>query len=161
RPALAQVHDTFGAIGDITIRMLLSHSAGFQDPTWPYKAGKPWEPFEPARWEQLVAMMPYQELLFRPGTRYGYSNPAVLYLARIIEQLTAGPYQSYISKNMWKPLRRTAGYFCPTLYHGARARGRTLHRAHGAPGGVPVVLLPEPADPGRRDRGVQHHERGG
>src|SRR5438445_13332028 len=94
RPELAQVHDTFGAIGDITIRMLLSHSAGFQDPTWPYKAGKPWEPFEPARWEQLAAMMPYQEILFRPGTRYGYSNPAFIYLARTIEQLSGDPSQS-------------------------------------------------------------------
>src|SRR3989475_5922607 len=52
---LAQVHDTFGAIGDITLRMLLSHSAGFQDPTWPYKAGKPWEPLHPARWGQRCA----------------------------------------------------------------------------------------------------------
>ncbi len=28
-PELRQVHDSFGAIDDITIRMLLSHSAGF------------------------------------------------------------------------------------------------------------------------------------
>ncbi|MFL5530620.1 MAG: serine hydrolase domain-containing protein, partial [Gemmatimonadales bacterium] len=86
-PELRQVHNSFGSMDEITIRMLLSHSSGFQDPTWPYKRGLPWEPFEPTRWEQLVSMMPYQEIIFRPGSRFGYSNPAFIYLARIIEQL--------------------------------------------------------------------------
>src|ERR1700735_4532231 len=54
-PELRQVHDPFGSMDVITLRMLMSHSAGFQDPTWPYKQGKPWEPFEPTTWKQLVA----------------------------------------------------------------------------------------------------------
>ena len=87
-PELRQVHDRFGSMDDITIRMLLSHSAGFQNPTWPYTEGKPWEPFEPTRWEQLVSMMPYQELIFAPGSRFGFSNPAFIYLARMIEHIT-------------------------------------------------------------------------
>ena len=33
-------------------------------------------------------MMPYQEIEFPPGSQFGYSNPAFIYLARIIEQLT-------------------------------------------------------------------------
>src|SRR2546430_5887629 len=97
-PELRQVHDPFGSMDDVTIRMLLSHSAGFQNPTWPYKAGKSWEPFEPTRWEQLAAMLPYQEVAFAPGSRYSYSNPGFIYLARIIEQLTGDPYQSYVYK---------------------------------------------------------------
>jgi len=147
-PELAQVHDSFGAIGDITIRMLLSHSAGFQDPTWPYKAGKPWEPFEPARWEQLVAMMPYQEILFRPGTRYGYSNPAFIYLARIIEQLTGDPYQSYIYKNIWTPLGMTRGYFGATPYHLAAARANNYTLLRDSAGRVSLVANGRDFDPG-------------
>ncbi|MGH7536754.1 MAG: serine hydrolase [Gemmatimonadales bacterium] len=42
-------------------------------------------------------MMPYQRLLFRPGSRYGYSNPAYLYLARIVEQISGDPWAVYIS----------------------------------------------------------------
>src|SRR5215217_1209525 len=121
-PELRQVHDSFGSIDEITIRMLLSHSAGFQDPTWPYKRGLPWEPFEPTRWEQLVSMMPYQEIIFRPGSRFGYSNPAFIYLARVIEQLTGDPYQSYIQKNIWTPLGLSRSYFGATPYHLARWR---------------------------------------
>jgi CubicO group peptidase (beta-lactamase class C family) len=121
-PELRQIHDSFGSLDDITIRMLLSHSAGFQNPTWPYKAGRSWEPFEPKRWEQLVAMMPYQEVGFRPGSRFGYSNPAFIYLARIIEQLTGDPYEVYIQKNIWTPLGLGSSYFGATPYHLAQWR---------------------------------------
>ena len=41
----------------------------------PWGADKPWHPFEPAAWSQLVAIFPYTEVLFEPGTQYRYSNP--------------------------------------------------------------------------------------
>src|SRR5690606_40828659 len=85
-------------------------------PTWPYGNGHAWEPFEPTRWEQLVSMMPYQQLQFRPGSRYGYSNPAFIYLARVIESITGDPYQSWIQKNIWTPLGLTRSYFGSTPY---------------------------------------------
>lgn len=103
-PELRQVHNPFGSMDAVTLRMLLSHSSGFQNPTWPYRKYVAWEPFEPTRWEQLVSMMPYQELRFAPGSRYSYSNPAFIYLARVIEAVTGDPYQSYIYKNLWIPL---------------------------------------------------------
>ncbi len=116
-PELRMVHDPYGAIDKITIRMLLSHSAGFQGPTWPYKEGKPWEPFEPTTWNQLVAMMPYQELLFEPGSRFSYSNPAFIYLARIIEQITGDSWEIYVQKNIFAPLGMTHSYFGVTPYY--------------------------------------------
>ncbi len=116
-PELRRVHDPYGMIDSITVRMLLSHSAGFQDPTWPYKAGKPWEPFEPTTWNQLVAMMPYQELHFRPGSRFGYSNPGYIYLARIIEALTGDPWETYVHKNILAPLHLDSSYFGVTPYY--------------------------------------------
>ena len=129
-PELRQVHDSFGSMDAVTLRMLLSHSAGFQNPTWPYREGRPWEPFEPTRWEQLVAMMPYQELGFAPGSRFGYSNPAFIYLARVIEQLTGDPYQSYIQKNIWTPLGLGWSYFGTTPHHLAhwRSHNYTVRR---------------------------------
>ena len=53
--------------------------------------------------------IPYQEIAFRPGERWSYSNPAFIYLARIIEAVTGDPYQSYIQKNIWTPLGMTRG----------------------------------------------------
>lgn len=129
-PELRLVHNPYGSMDSITIRMLLSHSAGFQNPTWPYKQGKPWEPFEPTSWEQLVAMMPYQELSFEPGSRFGYSNPAFIYLARIIEQLTGDPWETYVQKNIFSPLNLTHSYFGTTPYYLAadRSHNYTLIR---------------------------------
>ena len=123
-PELRRLHDPYGRIDSITVRMLLSHSAGFMNPTWPYRDAA-WQPFEPTSWDQLVAMMPYQRLHFPPGSRYGYSNPAFIYLARIIEQLTGDPWQSYIQKHLFMPLRLHRSYFGTTPPHLAP------HRSHG------------------------------
>ena len=115
-PELRRIHDPYGRIDSITIRMLMSHTAGFRNGTWPYGDGAPWQPFEPTTWDQLVAMMPYQQLLFPPGERYSYSNPAFVYLARIIEQLTGDPWDSYIQKNIFAPLGITHSSFRTTPY---------------------------------------------
>ena len=121
-PELRLVHDPYGSTDSVTLKMLLSHSAGFQNPTWPYKQGKPWEPFEPTTWNQLVAMMPYQELLFKPGAKFSYSNPGFIYLARVIEQLSADPWESYVQKNIFDPLGLSHSYFGITPYYLAADR---------------------------------------
>jgi len=123
-PELRAIHDPYGMIDSITIRMLMSHTAGFQNPTWPYGNDQPWEPFEPTTWNQLVAMMPYQQLIFKPGTRYGYSNPGFIYLARVIEQITGDPWDAYVQKNIFAPLEMHRSYFRSTPYFLAS------HRSH-------------------------------
>jgi CubicO group peptidase (beta-lactamase class C family) len=126
-PELRRVHDPFGSMDDITLRMLLSHTSGLRNGTWPWTEGNPWEPFEPTTWEQLVAMMPYQQLLFAPGSQYGYSNPAFIYLARVIEQITGDPWIHYIQKNIWTPLGMTQSYVNTTPYHMERDRSNNYY----------------------------------
>ena len=147
-PELRQVHDAYGPIEAVTLRMLLSHSAGFQNPTWPYGEGRDWEPFEPTRWEQLVAMMPYQEVGFRPGSRWGYSNPGFIYLARVVEALTGDPWAVYVQKNIWTPLGLTESFTGISPYHLAarRAPSYTVRAQHG---GEPSAVANAPEfDPG-------------
>ena len=111
-PELNRVHSAYGPVSQVTLKQLLSHSSGFQGPTWPYRDDdKPWQPFEPTEWAQLVAMMPYQELAFRPGSKFSYSNPAFIYLARVIEKVSGLPYQTYIQRNILTPLGMTHTYF--------------------------------------------------
>lgn len=123
-PEVRALHNPFGSTDAITLRMVLGHSAGFRGGTWPYARGLAWEPFEPARWEQLVAMMPYQEVHFAPGSRYGYSNPGYVYLARVLEAVTGDPWQSYVYKNLWLPLGITHSSFGRTPWSMAEARSR-------------------------------------
>lgn len=147
-PELRQVHNPFGSMDAITLRMLLSHSAGFQDPTWPYKQGKSWEPFEPTTWNQLVAMMPYQEILFPPGSRYSYSNPGFIYLARVIEQLSGDPWETYVQKNIFSPLNMTHSYFRATPYYLAVDRSHNYTRLKDSSGKEVVVDNGADFDPG-------------
>jgi len=147
-PELRMLHNPFGSTDTITIRMLLSHSSGFRNGTWPYSEGRPWEPFEPTRWEQLVAMMPYQEVLFQPGSRYSYSNPGFICLARIIEAVTRDPYQSYIYKNIWGPLGMTRSFFGHSPYYLAEVRSNNYNLVQDSGGPEHIVTNGREFDPG-------------
>jgi CubicO group peptidase (beta-lactamase class C family) len=147
-PELRAVHDPYGMIDSITLRMLMSHTAGFQGPTWPYGNGKSWEPFEPTTWNQLVAMMPYQELGFRPGSRYSYSNPGFIYLARVIEQITGDPWDAYVQKNIFAPLGLDRSYFRSTPYFLAEHRSHNYDVRKDSSGPDRVVDNGADFDPG-------------
>jgi CubicO group peptidase (beta-lactamase class C family) len=123
-PELRQVHNPYGDISQVTIRQLMSHSAGFRAGTWPWGGDEPWHPFEPTRWEQVVAMFPYTQILFKPGTKYSYSNPGVIFLGRIIELFSGDDYEVYITKNIFMPLGMTKSFFDRAPYH------LTAHRSH-------------------------------
>ncbi|MBV9303192.1 MAG: beta-lactamase family protein [Acidobacteriaceae bacterium] len=115
-PELRQVHDPYGPVDTITIRHLLTHSAGFRNPTWPWRT-ETWQPFEPAKWSQIVAMLPYTKVEFKPGGRHSYSNLGIVFLGQIIERLTDDPYKVYIDKNILKPLAMEASYFDQAPYY--------------------------------------------
>lgn len=117
-PELKAVHDPYGDTTEITIRHLMTHSAGFRNATWPWKdPTKHWQPHEPQHWEQLVAMLPYTEVLFKPGSKFSYSNPGVVFLGRIIHLLTLDDYEVYVDKNILKPLEMYRSYFDTAPYH--------------------------------------------
>lgn len=116
-PELRDIHDPFGNRTEITIRQLMTHSAGFRGATWPWGGSQPWRPFEPTKWEQIVATLPYTNVEFRPGSRHSYSNLGVVFLGRIIEQLTGDNFEVYIDKNIFKPLEMHRSYFDTTPYH--------------------------------------------
>lgn len=114
-PELRQVHDEYGSVDTITIRHLLTHSAGFRNPTWPWDCDDAkncdWQPFEPTKWTQIVAMLPYTHVAFAPGSRWSYSNLGYVFLGQIIERLSGDDFEVYIDKNILKPLGMTKSYF--------------------------------------------------
>ena len=114
-PELRQVHDGFGSIDDITVRHLLTHSAGFRNPTWPWDCDDAnncdWQPFEPTMWAQVAAMLPYTHIAFKPGSRWSYSNLGYVFLGQIIERLSGDDFEVYIDKNILKPLGMNSSYF--------------------------------------------------
>jgi len=109
-PELNDVHDPYGPVSSITIREAMSHSNGFRDATWPWHVG-PWEPYEPTQWSQIVAMLPYTSVDFPPGSRYRYSNLAVVFLGEIIARLSGDSFEVYMLKNVLGPLGMTRSYY--------------------------------------------------
>jgi CubicO group peptidase (beta-lactamase class C family) len=132
-PELRAVYDPFGPIEGVTLRHLLSHSAGFRSPTWPWDGGEDWQPWEPTEWSQLVAMMPYTRVEFEPGSRFQYSNPGIVFLGRVIEAVTGDPYEAYIEKNVFRPLEMRTAYFDATPWHLAEHRSQNYRVERGRP----------------------------
>jgi CubicO group peptidase (beta-lactamase class C family) len=132
-PELRVVHDPFGPVEEITLRQLLSHSAGFRGPTWPWGGGEDWHPHEPTQWEQIVAMLPYTEILFPPGSRYAYSNPGIVFLGQVIERLTGEDWEVYVEKNILRPLGMSRTYFDHTPYFLLKDRSNNYTVRDGVP----------------------------
>ncbi len=124
------MHNPFGDTGAITLRQLMSHSAGFRGGTWPWREHD-WQPFEPKSWAQLEAMLPYTAVQFRPGTRFSYSNPGIVYLGQVIERLSGEDFEVYVDKNILKPLGMHSSYFDRTPPHLLRHRSRSYYIREG------------------------------
>jgi CubicO group peptidase (beta-lactamase class C family) len=88
-------------------------------------------PFEPAEYSQLAAMLPFTEILFKPGSRFSYSNPGIIFLGRIIEKLTGDDYEVYVDKNILKPLEMYRSYFDATPYHLLKYRSHSYYIENG------------------------------
>jgi CubicO group peptidase (beta-lactamase class C family) len=130
-PELKAVHNSFGDMNDITIRRLMNHTAGFRNSTFPYKNGKDWQPFEPQKYSQIEAMLPFTEILFKPGSKYSYSNLGIVFLGQIIERLSSDDYEVYVDKNILKPLGMHRSYFDATPYHLLKHRSHSYYIENG------------------------------
>ncbi len=71
----------------VTARMALSHTSGFPD----------WRPGG----EEREGPIP---LLFKPGSRFGYSGEGIFYLQRTIERITGQPLDRWATRNLFAPL---------------------------------------------------------
>ena len=116
---------TDSRIYDITVQMLLEHSAGFNrgqncfpNPTSPYPyyfggcdpivaplhVTQTLGEANPATEEMLVTFLLEKGLDFDPGTAYAYSNMGYLILGEIIEQVSGLSYEDYVKQTILHPL---------------------------------------------------------
>jgi CubicO group peptidase (beta-lactamase class C family) len=130
-PELRAVRNPFGEMEAITIKHLMTHSAGFRAATWPWGGDKDWHPHEPKSWAQLAGMMPYTEILFKPGSKFSYSNPGIIFLGRVIESLSGEDYEVYLDKNIFKPLEMHHSYFDATPYSLLKHRSASYYLQDG------------------------------
>ena len=93
----------------ITIRDLLRHSGGFDsaisgDPQFNQKAiSKEIGKSTPLGCVDIIAFMKSQDLDFKPGERYAYSNFGYCVLGQVIEKISGMSYEDYVRKEILIP----------------------------------------------------------
>ncbi|WP_217238570.1 serine hydrolase [Streptomyces sp. AC555_RSS877] len=114
------------AWGSVTLRQLLNHTSGLpdysEDPAFLEEVlADPRRRFDSRRLLDYVADEP---LLFRPGSRYQYSNSDNIAVALMAEAVTGTPYERLLRELVYEPLRLRdtslpQGYRLPEPYlHG-------------------------------------------
>jgi CubicO group peptidase (beta-lactamase class C family) len=90
----------------ITIRELLTHSAGFPE-------DNPWGDRQLADSDAQLMALIRKGLSFSnsPGIAYEYSNTGFAILAHILQQITGETYEHYVTIHILKPLGMTHTYF--------------------------------------------------
>lgn len=93
----------------ITVAELLTHTSGIPDyETLPGYSQLSRRHITPTR---LAALVAARRLLFRPGSRWSYSNTGYVLLGLIIERVTGRSYADFLADHVFAPLgMRNTGY---------------------------------------------------
>lgn len=87
---------------EVTIRMLLSHTSGYQD-YWPEDYLMP--PMRDATTAQhILDVWGKKPLDFDPGTKWQYSNTNYVIAGRIVEQISGEPLMQFLQHYIFRPL---------------------------------------------------------
>ena len=87
---------------DITIRMLLSHTSGYQD-YWPEDYLMP-PMYEPTTAQHILDTWGKKPLDFEPGTKWQYSNTNFVIAGRIVEMVSGEPLMQFLQEKVFRPL---------------------------------------------------------
>jgi len=107
---------------EISIRYLLNHTAGWSrysgDPMFsPLYIARKMKVPAPATFEQILQFVLAQDLDYKPGNRYSYSNLGYGILGAVIERKSGMPYQDYVVMNLLKPLDIHDMHIGKSYYH--------------------------------------------
>ena len=107
-PEVLRLENVHGNTAAITLKQLMSHTSGLQRGSFPISVS--WAQRWPD-WPQVAATLPWMKVEHQPGSRYAYSNLGVLLLGQVIEVVTQDGYESYMDKNLLRPLGMRSSYF--------------------------------------------------
>jgi CubicO group peptidase (beta-lactamase class C family) len=119
-PEAGRIVGAFGPIEEITLRRLLTHTAGL-----PVDVPAPIEatiyPFEGYAIERILGSMDEIHLVAEPGTVHLYSNTGFQLLGEVVSRVSGTPYASYVMREITGPLDMTGTAFSLTPELASRA----------------------------------------
>jgi CubicO group peptidase (beta-lactamase class C family) len=101
---------------DVTVRMLLNHTAGFPeydklfwdrgliDEDWPRSSKSPRSAFEPTSKDAVKLLADAKTLRFPPGEKYEYSNSGYVILAQIVEKVSGERFSKFLKEKIFDRL---------------------------------------------------------
>jgi D-alanyl-D-alanine carboxypeptidase len=92
--------------GEVSIRQLLSMTAGYQD-FWPQDYVFP-EMQRPTSVQQIMQQWAGKPLDFEPGARWQYSNTNYVIAAAIVERVTGSGFMDFLRQRIFTPLKMTS-----------------------------------------------------
>jgi CubicO group peptidase (beta-lactamase class C family) len=98
------------AHGELTIRRLLSHTAGLQREPF----GDVWDTLRPPAVDQLLVELARAERVLPPARRYHYSNLSLSLLGHLTGRLRGGSWEEVVVDRILGPLGLTATTVQPT-----------------------------------------------
>jgi D-alanyl-D-alanine carboxypeptidase len=87
---------------EVTIRMILSHTSGYQD-YWPEDYLMP-PMSQPTTAQHILDTWGKKALDFEPGTKWQYSNTNFVIAGRIVEMVSGEPLMQFLQEHVFKPL---------------------------------------------------------
>jgi D-alanyl-D-alanine carboxypeptidase len=87
---------------EVTIRMVLSHTSGYQD-YWPEDYLMP-PMSEPTTAQHILDTWGKKALDFDPGTKWQYSNTNFVIAGRIVEMVSGEPLMQFLEEHVFHPL---------------------------------------------------------
>lgn len=134
----------------ITIRDLLTHTAGVQDyPGPPGIADYAQTMRVPLA--EVVRQLAKQPLLFQPGSKWSYSSPGIEILGRIIEVCSGEKYEDFITERILNPLGMKDSFFFPPADKVSRI-AMVYAQKNGALAPAPATILG--GDPAKHRQGA-------
>ena len=112
-PAFTNLKTDDGKEQTLTLWHLLTHTSGLAEPSLD----------EAIESSTLTALMPHivdKSLLFKPGTRWQYSQSGMNTLGRIVEIVSGQPFEQLLQDHLFKPLDMTDTTFYPTASQQSR-----------------------------------------
>ena len=97
----------------ITIRDLMTHTAGIQDYPAPAEI-KDYPQLMNTPLAEVVRHLAKTPLLFQPSTQWSYSSPGIEILGRIIEVCSGMKYEEFLEQRIFKPLGMKDSVFYST-----------------------------------------------